>query len=220
MNNVLIPLALASLLLAACTPPSTATLVAPTVTQAPVRPSETPQLSPTAAPTLEPMASPTLTPEIMPASFADFAALSGNLATGEPAPDLSARVLGVGAFKLSEQRGSFVLLIPTVVGCGDCILTLQEIAKVYPDYRGQGLDVIMLNLYPDDVPESWQEYVDLVGEPEFLWGVVDSIDFVIQYNITTPGTLLLVDRDGNLVFRSNSPIQADDFRRLFDLATR
>ncbi len=216
MNKVMVPLALAGLLLAACALPSTATPVAPTVTPAPMRPSDTPQPSPTAAPILEP----TLTPETRPASFADFAALSGNLATGEPAPDLTARVLGVGAFTLSKQRGSFILLIPTVVGCGDCILTLQEIAKVYPDYRGQGLKVIMLNLYPDDVPESWQEYMGLVNEPEFLWGVVDSIDFVIQYNITTPGTLLLVDRDGNLVFRSNTPIRADDFRRLFDLTTQ
>jgi hypothetical protein len=172
------------------------------------------------APTLELNPITASSPEPTPALVADFTALPGNLAAGEPALDFTARVLGSGTFRLSELRGSFVLLIPTVVGCGDCILTLQEIAKVYPDYRGRGLKVLMLNLYPDDVPESWQEYVGLVGEPEFLWGVVDSIDFVIQYNITNPGTLLLVDREGKLVFRSASPILADDFRKLFELATQ
>ena len=224
MNRTCLAWTTLAVLLAACTPPATAPSVVPTSPRVSVSPSNTPPPAPPASPSLAPAAiSPipqTLTPEPLAATFADFAALPGNVATGAPAPDFSARVLNGSPFKLSEQRGAYALLIPTVVGCGECILTLQEIAKVYPDFRGHGLKVILLNLYPDDVPESWQEYVGLVDEPEVLWGVVDSLDFVIQYNVLTPGTLLFVDRDGNLVYRSDSPILADDFRRLFELATQ
>jgi hypothetical protein len=210
------------LLLAACAPAEAPTTVAtarlatgPTET-VPAIVSPVPDVTNTPARA----ANSTATSESTPDLLGDYAALLGNIATGDAAPDFSARILGGSAFTLSEQRGSPVLVIPTIVGCGDCILILQEIAKAYPDYRGRGLRVMMLNLYPEDSPESWQEYVDLMDEPEFLWAVVDSLDFVIQYSITNPGTLLLVDRDGQLVFRSDRPIQAEDFRLLFDLATR
>lgn len=178
------------------------------------------RLSPTAAApqTREPTAAPTVAvAPSAPASIARIVALPGNLATGEPAPDFTARVLGGDTFRLSAQRGSPVLLLPTVVGCGDCIFALREISVAYSDFRGRGLKAVILSLYPDDTPTTWQEYADYFAEPEFIWGVVDSTDFARQYNITTLGTTLLVDRGGRVVFRSEYPLFADGFRRLFDL---
>jgi hypothetical protein len=90
----------------------------------------------------------------------------------------------------------------------------------YPDYRGRGLKVVILNLYPDDTPETWQPFADYFAEPEFLWGVVSLTSFVVDYNLISSGATLLVDPEGNLVFRSDYPLVADGFRQLFDLATR
>ncbi len=242
-------LAALAIVLSACTPQPVAftptappptiaptpTALPPTVVPSPTPPPQTPE--PTAVPsptppppTPEPTAVPTVVPtvEILPptvgpnptvsvASFADF---PGNVATGKAAPDFTARVLGGSTFTLSEQRSAPVLLFPTVVGCGDCIFVMQEITAAYPDYRGRGLKVVILNLYPEDVPETWQPFADYFAEPEFIWGVVNSTDFVVGYNIQSLGTTLLVDPDGKLVFRREYPLFADEFRQLFDLATR
>lgn len=160
-------------------------------------------------PTVEPTA-------IIIASFADY---PGNVANGEAAPNFTAKVMG-GTFTLSEQRGSFVLLFPTIVGCGDCLFTTEELSAAYPDYRGRGIKVVILNLYPGDTPESWGPFADYIGEPEFIWGIVESTDFVVDYNIATLGTILFIDPDGKLVFRSDYPVVVDGFRDLFDLATQ
>jgi hypothetical protein len=154
------------------------------------------------------------------ASVTTFADLPGNLAKGEAAPDFTARLIGGGAFTLSDQSGAPVLLFPTVVGCGDCLFTMEEIASVYPDYRGRGLKVVILDLFPEDSPEFWTDFADYLGEPEFIWGVVESTDFAVNYNITSLGTVMLVDPEGRLVFRSEYPVFAYGYRQLFDLATR
>jgi peroxiredoxin len=209
----------------------TPTAPPPTLAPTPTAPLPTVALTPTALPpTLEPTATPTAAPTIgvllptaganAPASVASFADLPGNLAKGEPAPDFTARMMGGGTFRLSQQRGSFVLLLPTAVGCGECLFTLREVATAYPDYRGRGVNVVILNLYADDTPETWEAFAEVFAEPEFMWGVVSSPDFVVAYDIQTLSTVLLLDRDGRLVFRSESQLQADGFRQLFDLATR
>lgn len=197
---------------------------------APTAPSEVQPPAPTASPTTLPTAAPTRPPTATPPpptatpdpalaqALGPFAGLFDNQATGAPAPDFSARVLGGWTFVLSAQRGSWVLVIPTVVGCGDCVFTMQELAQAYPEFQGRGLQVVLLNLYPQDVPESWNFFVDLYPEQDFLWAVVDSPDFVVDYNIQTLGTSLLIDPEGRLVFRQEYPLLADEFRQLFALA--
>ncbi len=184
--------------------------VAPTPTPFPLTP------EPTAPPTVEIV--PAVVGPTAPAS--SFADMPGNLATGEPAPDFTARVMGDGTFTLSEQRGSYVLLVPTIIGCGECLFSLSEISAAYPEYRGKSVKVVILNLDFQDVPESWQEFADYFDEPEFIWGVANSQDFLVDYNIRTLGTNVLVDPDGSMVYWNEYPLLAEGFAQLFDLATR
>lgn len=149
-----------------------------------------------------------------------FSGIPDNEATGESAPDFTARLLGGEEFRLSSQRGASVFLFPTAIGCSDCLFALQEIASVYPEFRGRGLRVVILNLYPEDTPEAWRPYVDYLGEAELLWGVAGSTDFVVDYGIRSLGTSLLIDPEGRLVFRRSYPLFADELRQLFDFASQ
>ncbi len=199
------------------------------VTPTPLPPTVAPIFTVASTPTpLPPTAEPTMpsTVEIAPAAAgptappSSFANMPGNLATGEPAPDFTARVLGGDTFNLSEQCGSYLLILPTIIGCGECLFSLSEITTAYPDYRGKGVKVVILNLDFQDVPESWETFIEYFNEPEFIWGTVDSLDFLEDYNIRTLGTKALVDPDGKLVYWNEYPLTADGFRQLFDLATR
>jgi len=55
-----------------------------------------------------------------------LAGLPGNIARGEKAINFSARALGSGTVRLSEQRRSPILLFPSAVGCGDCVSPLLD----------------------------------------------------------------------------------------------
>ncbi|MBI5829971.1 MAG: redoxin domain-containing protein [Chloroflexi bacterium] len=218
----MLALAVPGLALAACTarPASVPPTVVIEVKSPPLTATQIP--TPKPSPTPPPKVAPALTPTASPApeiTVADFGDIPGNVANGEPAPDFTARVVG-GTFTLSEHRGSFVLVFPTIVGCGDCVFTMEEIAAAYPDYRGRGIKVVILNLYPGDTPESWQPFIEYVGEPEFIWGVVGSENFAVDYNLATLGTIVFVDPEGKVAFRSDYPVVVDGFRQLFNLATR
>ena len=92
-------------------------------------------------------------------------------------------MMGGGTFTLSEQRGSPVLLLPTAAGCSECVYTLHEIGTVYPDYRESGVKVVVFDLYPGNKPEVWQEFAEQLGEPDFIWSVATSTEFIVTNNI-------------------------------------
>ncbi len=157
-----------------------------------------------------------------PAAAADigvFAAMPDNIATGQAAPDFDVRALENRIFTLSASRGSYVLVFPTVIGCGDCVFTMGQLAAAYADYRGANLKLVLLNIYPEDVPETWGEYIDLYPDLDAIWAVVDGIDFVVDYKVRSLGTILLIDPDGRLVYRRNYPLGEEEFRQLFSLIT-
>ena len=154
-----------------------------------------------------------------PAAIGIFAEMRDNLASGEQAPDFEIRALGNSTFSLSAQRGAYVLVVPTAIGCGECVFTMNQLAAAYPDYRDSNLKLVLINMYPDDVPESWDAYVEAYPELGAIWGVVSSVDFVVDYDIRSLGTILLVDPEGKLVFRSDRPLIEDELHQLFGLAT-
>lgn len=148
-----------------------------------------------------------------------FAEMRDNLANGDLAPDFEVRAIGNSTFSLSSQLGSYVLVVPTAIGCGECVFTMNQLAAAYPDYRDKNLQLVLINMYPEDVPESWDAYVAAYPDLGAVWGVVSSVNFVMDYDIRSLGTILLVDPEGKLVFRSNFPLIEEELRQLLDLAT-
>lgn len=157
-------------------------------------------------------------PELL-VSVSSLADLPGNVATREIAADFEAHLVGGDTFTLAEQKGTAVLIIPTALGCAECVTNLRNLADVYPDYRGRGLKVLVLDLVVGDAPDVWQRFADYLAEPDIIWSVAASPQFAVDYDILNLGTVLLVDASGNLVFRNENPLSADSFRQLLDLAT-
>jgi hypothetical protein len=171
-------------------------------------------LPPTAIPSPTPV-SPTPEPTITPQPMG-FAAIPGNVADGEAAVDFNIHTLSGETIALSDLNSGYVLLLPTIPGCGECLMILNMVDLVYPDYRGQGVQVILLDLYSENDPGYWEFLANLFHEPEFIWGVVGSANFVVEYEITTLGTIILIDPNGNVVYRSEKLIPTDTFRQLFE----
>ncbi len=154
---------------------------------------------------------------VVAADIGVFATMPDNIATGQAAPDFDVRALENRTFTLSASRGSYVLVFPTVIGCGDCVFTMGQLAAAYSDYQDANLKLVLLNIYPEDVPETWGEYIDLYPELDAIWAVINGIDFVVDYEVRSLGTILLIDPDGRLVYRRNYSLGEEEFRQLFSL---
>lgn len=151
-------------------------------------------------------------------SVASLADIPGNLATGGSAPDFESLQLDGKMFTLSAQQGTPTLIIPTALGCSECVTNLRNLAEVYPDYRGRGLEVLIVDLVVEDSPEVWQRFADYLDEPDFIWSVAASPQFALDYDILSLGTVMFVDGNGRLTFRNDNPLSADGFRQLLELA--
>ena len=148
-----------------------------------------------------------------------FALLPDNRAGGESAADFRARLLGGGTFTLSEQRGKYWLVLPTALGCGECMFSLSLLSQAAPE-EGGNLNVLVLDIYQPDQPEYWQIYADYFGNPDYLWSVVDTTAFMEDYKIFGLGTFLVIDPLGKLVFRSDFPPRVEYISHMYTLASR
>ncbi len=195
----------------------------------PAKVSETPAVEPTTFPKPSPTVldpTPLLTEEAAailppepptPFSATGFASFPGNLARNEKAPEFTARLLGGERFALSEWQGGYLLMVPTVVGCGDCLFSMQEIAMARENHPAPNVQVLLLDVYSDDHPQVWQDYADFFADFEFLWGVVDSPEFVLDYEIESLGPFILISPEGQIVFRSYFPLPRQQIQVLLEL---
>jgi hypothetical protein len=150
-------------------------------------------------------------------AITSFAQLPGNQATGEPAPDFTARLLGGGTFVLSKERGKYWLVLPTTFGCGECAYSLYLLSQAQPE-DPVNLNILVLDIYQPDLPEYWQSYADAINQPYYHWAVVDTPTFMEDYDIYGLGTFLVIDPDGRLVFQSSPPPPPEYITELFTLA--
>lgn len=145
--------------------------------------------------------------------------MPGNRATGETAPDFTARLLGGNSFVLSKELGKYWLVLPTAFGCGECAYSLYLLSQV-PPQDPVDLHILVLDIYQPDLPEYWQSYADEINLPYYHWAVLDTPTFMEDYDIYGLGAFLVIDPNGRLVFQSDSPPPPELIRHLFTLASK
>lgn len=231
MQRWLVIFFIAGLLVAGCSSTSNPT-VATSPTALPISVSKLPTSPPAPSPLPSILTQPSQIPSTPNLSFlssqkpptpfvvASFADFPGNLADGEMAKNFTAKLLEGEQFSLSEHRGNYILVFPTVVGCGDCIFGINQIKVANEAFQESGLTVLIMNLYIDDDPELWRYFADTIDQKNILWGVVTSASFAVDYNILGLGTIFLIDPANQIVFRSENPLPVWKFEELFDLTTR
>lgn len=188
--------------------------------------------SPTAIETIAPTPLPTPQPTLSIAPFGlsgsedisldtitSFAQMPGNRATGQPAPDFTARLLGGSTFVLSKELGKYLLVLPTSFGCGECTYSLYLLSEEAKTQNPNSMDVLVLDIYIPDLPEYWQSYADAINQPNYRWAVLDTPTFLEDYDTYGLGTFLVIDPDGKLVFHSDVPPPPEVIHHLFTLAS-
>jgi len=112
-----------------------------------------------------------------------------------------------GMQKLSDLQSDFTVVVFGASWCPKCTEELPEIAKLYPNWKANKVEVVLVSL--DDKPQDFEKFTQ--GFP-FLsicdfqkWNSSIAKDF---YVFGTP-TMYLLDKDRKIILRPNSVKQMD-----------
>lgn len=110
------------------------------------------------------------------------------------APDFTLKSKESGNIRLSEQRGSIVMVNFWASWCGPCREELPEMESIYQEYRDLGFEILAVNV--DDHPDKANVLLDDI---EVSFPVLyDTSGEVSQlYDVNAMPTTVIIDRDGN-----------------------
>ncbi|RMF25343.1 MAG: TlpA family protein disulfide reductase [Deltaproteobacteria bacterium] len=124
---------------------------------------------------------------------------------GDLAPDFVAPRLDGSVQKLSNYRGSVVLLNLWATWCPPCIAEMPVLNRLAEKYGPRG--VVVLGVAGDDDPEAVRRFVDQRGVKfEVLLDPGGAVG--TQYGITGYPETFLVDREGRLREKFIGPLPA------------
>ena len=132
---------------------------------------------------------------------------------GGLSPDFVGETLDGGELRLSDTRGQVVMLDFWNSGCPPCRQEAPDLAQVYEEYRGKGVQFVGLAVW--NGRGSAQEYVDRfqISFPNIL----DSRgQIAIEYGVIGVPEKYFIDRDGELVKKFVGPTNAETLREALD----
>lgn len=78
------------------------------------------------------------------------------------------------------------------------------LAEIQSDYKNQGVKVVAINIWPEVYPlDQWVDFWKGTGAGDVLWGQDVNGTTVKDYRLVALGTEIIVDRQGQLAFRSD-----------------
>jgi len=123
---------------------------------------------------------------------------------GQPAPDFSFETIKGKKHRLSDFRGSYVLLDFWGSWCGPCVQEIPNLAQIYQKFSDRGL--VMISISNDASASKWdrKKLADYAGKKGMNWTqVLDDSDNTIHklYNVQFWPNLFLIDREGKVLQR-------------------
>lgn len=139
---------------------------------------------------------------------------------GDRAPDLTARTLEGGMFRLSRDRGTKATVIGLFHICEPCRNQAVQLQEISDRFGGQGVLVLGINVAGDD-EASVRAF--LAGSPipiRFPYAVDPGGRIAKDYGVRATPIVYILDGHGNVRF-SGSALSAEELtRRLMPLLRR
>lgn len=113
-----------------------------------------------------------------------------------PAPGFTLPQLDAGSVSLSDYRGRVVIMEFWATWCGPCRFSLPSLEVIYKRYRGQGVEVLLLNEGEDaETARKW-------AAGRFTASILLDQDQRIgaRYGVRSLPRLFIVDQQGRLVY--------------------
>lgn len=115
-------------------------------------------------------------------------------------------------FELADRRGDVVALYFMAGWCATCIPEAQAWADLYPEYRGEGLDLLIVSSDPSDTPASIAGFQDRAGIDPLPWAIDKDGTVTRSLDVSALDSTVIIDRDGSVAFRDAAPTNAETLR--------
>lgn len=123
----------------------------------------------------------------------------------EIAPNFSFTDINGNTRKLSDFRGKVVLIDFMATWCPPCKIQVQILHELWPQYKDKNVVFLSVSVDPRDKIDMLKKYA-IQNNVDWIIGV--SSDAGIKYKIQYIPTLIIVDRNGRIAFKSIGVTQA------------
>ena len=124
---------------------------------------------------------------------------------GERAPNFALATLDGKQFDLKDERGKVVALYSMAGWCGSCIPEAQSWSKLYPEYKDEGLQVLIVSMDPNDTPQTIEGFRQAGGIGSLPWAIDETGEVSRSLDIRALDSTVIVDREGRIVYRDSAP---------------
>ncbi len=121
----------------------------------------------------------------------------------QTAPELAVLDMDRQAVKLADLKGKVVLVNFWLVECGPCLVEMPEFESVYQEYRDQGFEILAINMGQESAAiRNASRRLDVTYPL-----LEDPLKITTErYSVQAAPTSFLIDREGILRERINSPM--------------
>lgn len=120
------------------------------------------------------------------------------------APDFSIRTLAGETFSLKPARGPVVLSF--IAGwCTTCLPEAAAGGRLVRTFGKQGVRVLAIDADPNDSIGQLRTFIDAAGNPPIEFAMDRTSEVALAYEVRALDTTVVVDRQGRMVYRDESP---------------
>lgn len=130
---------------------------------------------------------------------------SESKSSGPPAPDFTVKTLDGSDFTLSGHRGKVVILYAMAAWCPSCAPEAQALARIYTEYQGSGVEILILDVWQGDTEEQFLQFKNSVKGGDHFWALDKGSRWALAYEIKTLDATVIIDRQGRIAYRDGSP---------------
>ncbi|MBI2917342.1 MAG: TlpA family protein disulfide reductase [Chloroflexi bacterium] len=120
---------------------------------------------------------------------------------GQPAPDFTVTTLDGSDFTLSEYRGKVVIMYAMAAWCPSCIPEAKALARIFREYRGRGVEVLVLDVDTRETGQHLRQFKDFVQGGEHYWALDEGNRWALAYEIKALDSTIIVDQQGRIAYR-------------------
>jgi len=108
-------------------------------------------------------------------------------------------------FDLEEKRGEVVALYFMAGWCGSCIPEARAWSELYPEYRDEGLELLIVSADPNDTPQTIRRFREAGGIGKLPWAIDQTGEFTRSLGVRALDSTVIIGRDGEVVYRDAVP---------------
>ena len=128
------------------------------------------------------------------------------------ASDFNLPKVGGGYVRLSDLKGQVVILDFMATWCGPCETELAHLEEIYNSYSSSQVRILSIDVDQSESEALLSSYIDKHNIP---WDtLMDSVGInnAPSYDVTAIPTLVIVDQDGGIAFRSEGIVQSSTLK--------